>query len=551
MSIFKKAARSFAVLFCLVCLLVPWIGPAGALQSVTLEEMVERLRDRSIPSVAIDRRNEILEELRRSRTTGITRDLRRRALEWAMLQPTIDLQIPFNSNKADLSPQAYPVLQRLMAALPKASPRSEFLIIGHTDSVGSDDYNQTLSENRALKVVEFLVNSSNISPHRLHSYGFGSLFPLTPATPDAAVNRRVQIVNIGEPPNFVTTLLPRMRFGAMLMDTRVLSLLLALFMTSFAVRYWIATRTLNAGIAHNDGRIARIDQLFGDIGQSLQKFGGGAQRKVELLSGSVGNLSQAALEVRREAHDVETHACKLESKATAAQAKVQTVKTRIEAEVGELRRIGAEVKGALGNIERNTRLIDQLEHEVHTVETLRRMARQVMFKVNGVGFELKRIAAQVRNQHNGAEHTPLSIDHVTNGHAGSKEEYRRRAITELTAADRRIEKLMDDTIQTEAGYQTIFGSQFVRNELALEVEEHHRKLIDTAQSIFRDVRAFLAPASVQVMEALNEQIDWCRGELFANPSSMEAAKTYHAEVKDYSIKLKEAINKSLHAIVEA
>jgi outer membrane protein OmpA-like peptidoglycan-associated protein len=70
---------------------------------------------------------------------------------------------------------------------------------GHTDSVGSADYNQRLSENRAASVRAYLVDSG-IAPNTIGTTGFGETMPVasndTPA--GRQQNRRVELIVSGE-----------------------------------------------------------------------------------------------------------------------------------------------------------------------------------------------------------------------------------------------------------------------------------------------------------------------------------------------------------------
>ena len=69
---------------------------------------------------------------------------------------------------------------------------------GHTDSIGTDAYNQKLSERRARSVHDWLVKCG-ISPSRLTAKGFGESDPVASnATPEGrAQNRRVELVVAG------------------------------------------------------------------------------------------------------------------------------------------------------------------------------------------------------------------------------------------------------------------------------------------------------------------------------------------------------------------
>jgi outer membrane protein OmpA-like peptidoglycan-associated protein len=70
-------------------------------------------------------------------------------------------------------------------------------VIGNTDAVGSREYNLKLSQERADAVRLALINPLGIDPARLDAVGLGEEELLDPAHPDAAENRRVQIINVG------------------------------------------------------------------------------------------------------------------------------------------------------------------------------------------------------------------------------------------------------------------------------------------------------------------------------------------------------------------
>jgi outer membrane protein OmpA-like peptidoglycan-associated protein len=73
---------------------------------------------------------------------------------------------------------------------------SRFLIEGHTDAVGSDAYNQQLSEQRAEAVRRYLAGRQ-IEPSRLESAGKGESELLEPTGEASELNRRVRVVNLG------------------------------------------------------------------------------------------------------------------------------------------------------------------------------------------------------------------------------------------------------------------------------------------------------------------------------------------------------------------
>lgn len=101
--------------------------------------------------------------------------------------------ILFDTNKATFQQRTYPVLEAIVAIL-KEYPSANFSIEGHTDSDGKDAANQTLSENRAAAVKDYLIEKG-IASSRLSSKGFGESMPIDSNKTKAgkANNRRVEV----------------------------------------------------------------------------------------------------------------------------------------------------------------------------------------------------------------------------------------------------------------------------------------------------------------------------------------------------------------------
>lgn len=99
----------------------------------------------------------------------------------------------FDFDKAVIKKEFYPVLDETKLIF-DAYPAMTVQIDGHTDSVGSDAYNQKLSERRANAVMKYLVNEVGISADRLTAVGHGESKPAYPNdTPEnRAHNRRVE-----------------------------------------------------------------------------------------------------------------------------------------------------------------------------------------------------------------------------------------------------------------------------------------------------------------------------------------------------------------------
>src|ERR1039457_6974206 len=101
----------------------------------------------------------------------------------------------FDFNKSTLQPASDPVLQQILDLL-KKNPTQKIEVQGHTDNVGGDAYNQTLSEARAKAIVTWLTQHG-IAGDRLTAKGFGKTKPIADNATDAgrAKNRRVEIAD--------------------------------------------------------------------------------------------------------------------------------------------------------------------------------------------------------------------------------------------------------------------------------------------------------------------------------------------------------------------
>jgi outer membrane protein OmpA-like peptidoglycan-associated protein len=105
----------------------------------------------------------------------------------------------FDIGKSTLRPESYPVLDDAAKIL-KDNPKIMVEIQGHTDSQGSESYNQTLSDKRAYSVVQYLVKTQGIEIKRLKAIGYGESKPIASneTAEGRALNRRVEFVILGE-----------------------------------------------------------------------------------------------------------------------------------------------------------------------------------------------------------------------------------------------------------------------------------------------------------------------------------------------------------------
>jgi outer membrane protein OmpA-like peptidoglycan-associated protein len=103
--------------------------------------------------------------------------------------------IYFDFNQATIKPESKPALDNAAKILTD-NPTIKVEIQGHTDSVGSSDYNLKLSDRRAQSVVNYLVQNYGLDVNRLTAKGYGKTMPIADnsTAEGRALNRRVEFV---------------------------------------------------------------------------------------------------------------------------------------------------------------------------------------------------------------------------------------------------------------------------------------------------------------------------------------------------------------------
>ena len=104
-----------------------------------------------------------------------------------VFSPVILENVLFETNTAELRPESFPELNRLLNFL-SANKETAILIRGHTDDIGEADYNMQLSMRRAKSVYDFLVNQG-ISSERLDYVGLGETEPIADNSTEQGRNR--------------------------------------------------------------------------------------------------------------------------------------------------------------------------------------------------------------------------------------------------------------------------------------------------------------------------------------------------------------------------
>jgi outer membrane protein OmpA-like peptidoglycan-associated protein len=184
-----------------VGLSVGWQGAVDAQEhSLTTDEIINSLQAKA-PSAHSLSADEILSQIKNlivAEPNGIPSPKVAEIAPIIADLPSVSMEIYFDFNSADLSSESTPSLMALGKALMDPGfQKDRFIVGGHTDGIGSDMYNLKLSQARAEAVRHFLVQKFPISPEVLTALGFGKTMLRDPANPDAAVNRRVQVINLG------------------------------------------------------------------------------------------------------------------------------------------------------------------------------------------------------------------------------------------------------------------------------------------------------------------------------------------------------------------
>lgn len=105
----------------------------------------------------------------------------------------VELDVKFDFDKAKVKPESYGDIKNLADFLTQY-PQTTTVVEGHTDAVGSDAYNQGLSERRANAVRDVLVNEYGVGGDRVNAVGYGEARPVADnaSAEGRAVNRRVE-----------------------------------------------------------------------------------------------------------------------------------------------------------------------------------------------------------------------------------------------------------------------------------------------------------------------------------------------------------------------
>jgi outer membrane protein OmpA-like peptidoglycan-associated protein len=155
------------------------VSPAEQAKKAETDKFVDTLRNRPTRSLSFDERQQIATV--------------------AQERPRIDLEIKFDYNSANIAKTALADMDNLGKALTDSSLKgSTFVLAGHTDAVGSEEYNLDLSSRRADSVKRYLMEKYSLAPDHLVTAGYGKTRLKNKDNPKAAENRRVEVVNMAD-----------------------------------------------------------------------------------------------------------------------------------------------------------------------------------------------------------------------------------------------------------------------------------------------------------------------------------------------------------------
>ena len=174
--------------------------------NVSADQIVNALKPQPVtrslsaerPDLGVQAREDgFIDSLRNRKTRSLSLGERDKVAELSAVKTKIDLDIQFEYNSARISEASLRTVQELGKALSDPALKgSTFVVAGHTDAVGGDAFNQDLSDRRADAVKRYLTEKYGIAGGELLTVGYGKTRLKDPSAPTAAVNRRVQVVNL-------------------------------------------------------------------------------------------------------------------------------------------------------------------------------------------------------------------------------------------------------------------------------------------------------------------------------------------------------------------
>ncbi|WP_050424009.1 OmpA family protein [Bradyrhizobium tropiciagri] len=173
------------------------VPAAQILNALKPKSATRSLSGAQVDPAATAKETSFLNTVRNRQTRSLSLGERQEIADIAANKPKIDLEIHFDYNSAQIAKGSTQAVQELGKALSDASMKgSTFVLAGHTDAIGSEAYNQDLSERRADTIKTYLVEHYGLNGSDLVTVGYGKTRPKDPNAPMDPTNRRVQVVNM-------------------------------------------------------------------------------------------------------------------------------------------------------------------------------------------------------------------------------------------------------------------------------------------------------------------------------------------------------------------
>ena len=167
------------------------------LKALTPKRLTRSLSSTPVDTVKAAEETKFVNQIRNRKTRSLSSGEREQIASMAQEKPSIDLEITFDYNSANISEKAMPAVTALGKALTNPDLKgTTFVLAGHTDATGGDTYNQDLSERRADSLKKYLMEKYSLAAADLVTVGYGKSKLKNASNPAAEENRRVQVVNM-------------------------------------------------------------------------------------------------------------------------------------------------------------------------------------------------------------------------------------------------------------------------------------------------------------------------------------------------------------------
>lgn len=191
-------ARFAAALVALSFALPLTLAPAAAQTQLTRNEIINSLRDAQAKAEvsADDLRAQALQNIRQNPGDNASTSLPLAEQLARLRQFNVEITFDFDSDR--IRPESYETIGLIADALHTPYLWGQrFFVVGHTDAKGKREYNLELSQRRANAIREALVTTFRVPAEQLEAVGLGEENLRDPQNPDAQINRRVQLINVG------------------------------------------------------------------------------------------------------------------------------------------------------------------------------------------------------------------------------------------------------------------------------------------------------------------------------------------------------------------